>query len=70
MAFATSAMREAYNGKSSCVDKEKSRHKNRNYRWKKKAAIIASTDLHHLLKQIRRIYCRCWRWKYRIYVVF
>jgi hypothetical protein len=37
MAFAhTSAMREAYNGKEVGVDKEKSRHQNRNYRWKKK----------------------------------
>jgi exopolyphosphatase/guanosine-5'-triphosphate,3'-diphosphate pyrophosphatase len=25
------------------------------------AAIIASTDLHHLLKQIKPIFCRC-RW--------
>jgi hypothetical protein len=27
---------------------------------KKEAAIIASTDLHHLLKQMKLIFCRCW----------
>jgi exopolyphosphatase/guanosine-5'-triphosphate,3'-diphosphate pyrophosphatase len=27
---------------------------------KREAAIIASTDLHHLLKQIKPIFCGCW----------
>jgi hypothetical protein len=26
----------------------------------KEAAIIASTDLHHLLKQMKLIFFRCW----------
>ena len=51
MAFATSAMREAYNGKEVVeIIKE---HANINIEiidGKKEAAIIASTDLHHLLK--------------------
>jgi exopolyphosphatase/guanosine-5'-triphosphate,3'-diphosphate pyrophosphatase len=49
-------MREAYNGKEVALIKKKADIKNRNYRWKKEAAIIASTDLHHLLKRIRRIF--------------
>jgi exopolyphosphatase/guanosine-5'-triphosphate,3'-diphosphate pyrophosphatase len=51
MAFATSAMREAYNGKE-VVDiiKKKADIKIEIIDGKKEAAIIASTDLHHLLK--------------------
>ncbi len=51
MAFATSAMREAYNGKE-VVDiiKEKADVNIEIIDGKKEAAIIASTDLHHLLK--------------------
>lgn len=51
MAFATSAMREAYNGKE-VVDliQEKADIKIEIIDGKKEAAIIASTDLHHLLK--------------------
>lgn len=51
MAFATSAMREAYNAKE-VVDyiKKKANIKIEIIDGKKEAAIIASTDLHHLLK--------------------
>lgn len=51
MAFATSAMREAYNSKE-IVDliKKKTDIKIEIIDGKKEAAIIASTDLHHLLK--------------------
>ncbi|MFY0481500.1 Ppx/GppA phosphatase family protein [Flavobacterium sp. PLA-1-15] len=51
MACATSAMREAYNGKE-VVDliKKKADIKIEIIDGKKEAAIIASTDLHHLLK--------------------
>ncbi|SHG44995.1 exopolyphosphatase / guanosine-5'-triphosphate,3'-diphosphate pyrophosphatase [Flavobacterium segetis] len=51
MAFATSAMREAYNGKE-VVDliQKKADIKIEIIDGKKEAAIIASTDLHHLLK--------------------
>jgi len=51
LAFATSAMREAYNGKE-VVDiiKEKSGITIEIIDGKKEAVIIASTDLHHLLK--------------------
>ena len=51
MAFATSAMREAYNGKE-VVDliQERADIKIEIIDGKKEAAIIASTDLHHLLK--------------------
>jgi exopolyphosphatase/guanosine-5'-triphosphate,3'-diphosphate pyrophosphatase len=51
MAFATSAMREAYNAKE-VVDliKEKAAINIEIIDGKKEAAIIASTDLHHLLK--------------------
>jgi exopolyphosphatase/guanosine-5'-triphosphate,3'-diphosphate pyrophosphatase len=51
MAFATSAMREAYNGKE-VVDliQDKADIKIEIIDGKKEAAIIASTDLHHLLK--------------------
>jgi exopolyphosphatase/guanosine-5'-triphosphate,3'-diphosphate pyrophosphatase len=50
-AFATSAMREAYNGKE-VVDiiKKKAGVKIEIIDGKQEAAIIASTDLHHLLK--------------------
>jgi exopolyphosphatase/guanosine-5'-triphosphate,3'-diphosphate pyrophosphatase len=50
-AFATSAMREAYNGKE-VVDfiKEKASINIEIIDGKREAAIIASTDLHHLLK--------------------
>jgi exopolyphosphatase/guanosine-5'-triphosphate,3'-diphosphate pyrophosphatase len=50
-AFATSAMREAYNGKE-VVDliKEKANINIEIIDGKREAAIIASTDLHHLLK--------------------
>jgi exopolyphosphatase / guanosine-5'-triphosphate,3'-diphosphate pyrophosphatase len=51
MAFATSAMREAYNGKEVVeMIKEKSQINIEIIDGKKEAAIIASTDLHHLLK--------------------
>lgn len=51
LAFATSAMREAYNSKE-IVDliKKKTDIKIEIIDGKKEAAIIASTDLHHLLK--------------------
>lgn len=51
MAFATSAMREAYNAKE-VVDliKKKADIKIEIIDGKKEAAIIASTDLHHLLR--------------------
>jgi exopolyphosphatase/guanosine-5'-triphosphate,3'-diphosphate pyrophosphatase len=51
MAFATSAMREAYNAKE-VVDliREKAAINIEIIDGKKEAAIIASTDLHHLLK--------------------
>lgn len=50
-AFATSAMREAYNGKEVVeVIKEKSGIDIEIIDGKKEAVIIASTDLHHLLK--------------------
>ena len=51
MAFATSAMREAYNSKEIvAIVKKKSCIKIEIIDGKKEAAIIASTDLHHLLK--------------------
>ncbi|MCV9934335.1 rod shape-determining protein [Flavobacterium sp. LS1R47] len=51
MAFATSAMREAYNGKEVVeIIKKKANIKIEIIDGKKEAAIIASTDLHHLLK--------------------
>ena len=51
MAFATSAMREAYNGKEVVeIIKEKAGINIEIIDGKKEAAIIASTDLHHLLK--------------------
>lgn len=51
MAFATSAMREAYNGKEVVeIIKKKAGIKIEIIDGKKEAAIIASTDLHHLLK--------------------
>lgn len=51
MAFATSAMREAYNAKEVvALIKKKSDIKIEIIDGKKEAAIIASTDLHHLLK--------------------
>ena len=51
MAFATSAMREAYNGKEVVeLIKKKADIKIEIIDGKKEAAIIASTDLHHLLK--------------------
>ncbi|KIA93074.1 MULTISPECIES: Ppx/GppA phosphatase family protein [unclassified Flavobacterium] len=51
MAFATSAMREAYNGKEVvAIIKKKADIKIEIIDGKKEAAIIASTDLHHLLK--------------------
>ncbi|MDN3672732.1 rod shape-determining protein [Flavobacterium branchiarum] len=50
-AFATSAMREAYNGKEVVeIIKKKADIKIEIIDGKKEAAIIASTDLHHLLK--------------------
>lgn len=50
-AFATSAMREAYNGKEVvALIKKKADIKVEIIDGKKEAAIIASTDLHHLLK--------------------
>ena len=50
-AFATSAMREAYNGKEIVeLIKEKADINIEIIDGKKEAAIIASTDLHHLLK--------------------
>jgi exopolyphosphatase/guanosine-5'-triphosphate,3'-diphosphate pyrophosphatase len=50
-AFATSAMREAYNGKEVIeIIKKKTAVKVEIIDGKKEAAIIASTDLHHLLK--------------------
>jgi exopolyphosphatase / guanosine-5'-triphosphate,3'-diphosphate pyrophosphatase len=50
-AFATSAMREAYNAKEVvAVIKKKADIKIEIIDGKKEAAIIASTDLHHLLK--------------------
>ncbi|HEY6141982.1 MAG TPA: exopolyphosphatase [Flavobacterium sp.] len=51
LAFATSAMREAYNGKEVVdVIKEKAGIDIEIIDGKKEAVIIASTDLHHLLK--------------------
>ncbi|MDL2144210.1 exopolyphosphatase [Flavobacterium tructae] len=51
MAFATSAMREAYNAKEVVtLIKKKADIKIEVIDGKKEAAIIASTDLHHLLK--------------------
>lgn len=51
MAFATSAMREAYNAKEVVeLIKKKADIKVEIIDGKKEAAIIASTDLHHLLK--------------------
>ena len=51
MACATSAMREAYNGKEVVeIIKKKSDVKIEIIDGKKEAAIIASTDLHHILK--------------------
>ena len=51
MAFATSAMREAYNGKEvAALIKKKADIKIEIIDGKKEASIIASTDLHHLLK--------------------
>jgi exopolyphosphatase/guanosine-5'-triphosphate,3'-diphosphate pyrophosphatase len=51
MAFATSAMREAYNAKEVVeLIKKKADIKIEIIDGKKEAAIIASTDLHHLLK--------------------
>ncbi|MCV9928920.1 rod shape-determining protein [Flavobacterium sp. LS1R49] len=51
MAFATSAMREAYNGKEVVeIIKKRAGIKIEIIDGKKEAAIIASTDLHHLLK--------------------
>jgi len=51
MAFATSAMREAYNAKEVVeLIKEKTDIQIEIIDGKKEAAIIASTDLHHLLK--------------------
>ncbi|WP_035672713.1 Ppx/GppA phosphatase family protein [Flavobacterium sp. 83] len=51
MAFATSAMREAYNGKEVVeMIKKKADINIEIIDGKKEAAIIASTDLHHLLK--------------------
>jgi exopolyphosphatase/guanosine-5'-triphosphate,3'-diphosphate pyrophosphatase len=50
-AFATSAMREAYNGKEVVeIIKEKANINIEIIDGKREAAIIASTDLHHLLK--------------------
>jgi exopolyphosphatase/guanosine-5'-triphosphate,3'-diphosphate pyrophosphatase len=50
-AFATSAMREAYNGKEVVeIIKKKAGVKIEIIDGKQEAAIIASTDLHHLLK--------------------
>ena len=51
LAFATSAMREAYNGKEVVeIIKKRADIKIEIIDGKKEAAIIASTDLHHLLK--------------------
>jgi exopolyphosphatase/guanosine-5'-triphosphate,3'-diphosphate pyrophosphatase len=51
MAFATSAMREAYNAKEVvALIKKKADIKIEIIDGKKEAAIVASTDLHHLLK--------------------
>lgn len=51
VAFATSAMREAYNGKEVVeIIKNKADIEIEIIEGKKEAAIIASTDLHHLLK--------------------
>jgi exopolyphosphatase/guanosine-5'-triphosphate,3'-diphosphate pyrophosphatase len=51
MACATSAMREAYNGKEVVeIIKKKANIKIEIIDGKKEAAIIATTDLHHLLK--------------------
>lgn len=51
MAFATSAMREAYNAKEVvALIKKKADIKIEIIDGKKEAAIIASTDLHHLMK--------------------
>ncbi|CAM4173978.1 MULTISPECIES: rod shape-determining protein [Flavobacterium] len=51
MAFATSAMREAYNGKEVVeIIKNQADIEIEIIDGKKEAAIIASTDLHHLLK--------------------
>jgi len=51
-AFATSAMREAYNGKEVTeLIKKKANIKIEIINGKKEAAIIASTDLHNLLKK-------------------
>lgn len=51
-AFATSAMREAYNGKEvATLIKKKANIKIEIINGKKEAAIIASTDLHNLLKK-------------------
>jgi len=51
LAFATSALREAYNGKEVIeIIKKKADLKIEIIDGKKEAAIIASTDLHHLLK--------------------
>ncbi|UWY27790.1 exopolyphosphatase [Flavobacterium sp. TR2] len=51
MAFATSAMREAYNAKEVvALIKKKADIKIEIIDGKKEAAIIASTDLHHLIK--------------------
>lgn len=51
LAFATSAMREAYNGKEVVeIIKEKAGINIEIIDGKKEAVIIASTDLHHLLK--------------------
>jgi exopolyphosphatase/guanosine-5'-triphosphate,3'-diphosphate pyrophosphatase len=50
-AFATSAMREAYNGKEVVeIIKEKANINIEIIDGKREAAIVASTDLHHLLK--------------------
>ncbi|MEN2401313.1 exopolyphosphatase [Flavobacterium sp. MC2016-06] len=52
MAFATSAMREAYNAKEVvALIKKKADIKIEIIDGKKEASIIASTDLHHLLKR-------------------
>ncbi|MEO8534448.1 MAG: exopolyphosphatase [Flavobacterium sp.] len=52
MAFATSAMREAYNAKEVvAIIKKKADIKIEIIDGKKEASIIASTDLHHLLKR-------------------
>jgi exopolyphosphatase/guanosine-5'-triphosphate,3'-diphosphate pyrophosphatase len=53
-------MREAYNGKEVVELIKEKADINIEIIDGKGAAIIASTDLHHLLKQMKLIFCRCW----------